>query len=345
MRPARFVAPFALVLAVLAPRAGADPVVITSLPITIEHCGLYVLDDCLRAAEQTDAITVAANDVTIDLRGFTLIAGTATLSAIRVAGPFQDVTIRNGAIRGFGDHGVDGTFALGLRVQSLQVTDCNKNGIRAGQGAIVEDCIVRGSGDAQITVSSGVVRRCTATDGGNDGIFVGRGTVEACVVTGNDLHGVVTGDGVTVSDVVADENGNDGIDVGGHSVVRGCTARRNLGNGIQADDGSLVVDCTAVDNQTNGIQVGDGATVRGCVARSNFGDGIRGSGTRARVEENALTGNQTGLRFLGSNNVAFRNTFSGNVTDSAFPAGNTFGPFVAGGGSLAGVDPWANVVH
>jgi hypothetical protein len=101
-------------VAILPAVAGADVVtdcqrVIRSVPVTINNPGTY----CLERNESTSittgaAITVNANDVTIDLKGFKLDgsgAGAGTLTIGVLASSRRGVTVRNGRIRGF-VHGV-----------------------------------------------------------------------------------------------------------------------------------------------------------------------------------------------------------------------------------------------
>lgn len=99
----------------LLPRAAAADVitdctrVIRFLPVTINNPGIY----CLESNESTSittgaAITVNANDVTIDLKGHKIDgsgAGAGTLTVGVSASGRRGVTVRNGRIRGF-SHGV-----------------------------------------------------------------------------------------------------------------------------------------------------------------------------------------------------------------------------------------------
>lgn len=78
---------------------------ITSVPRTITAAGRYCLSGDLSMSQTTGAaITVAANDVTVDLMGRTLSglgAGTSTRAAGVYALNRQRVTVRNGRMVGF----------------------------------------------------------------------------------------------------------------------------------------------------------------------------------------------------------------------------------------------------
>ena len=84
---------------------------ITALPYTITSPGLYYLSNNLTSSETSNnAITVNADDVTIDLMGFCLTgpgkgSGTSN-NGIMVAATRTNVEIRNGSIKAFGGDGI-----------------------------------------------------------------------------------------------------------------------------------------------------------------------------------------------------------------------------------------------
>src|SRR5436190_21610576 len=74
---------------------------ISSVPLTITAAGSYYLTGNLTVGTG-NAITVAADQVTIDLNGFTIssTASPPSGTAVLLSGARQDVTVRNGRIRG-----------------------------------------------------------------------------------------------------------------------------------------------------------------------------------------------------------------------------------------------------
>ena len=84
---------------------------ISSVPVTINTPGSYYLTGNLVVATG-NAITVTVDQVTIDLNGFTIssTASPASGTAVLLSGARQDVTVRNGRIRG------TTTFAAGAFV-------------------------------------------------------------------------------------------------------------------------------------------------------------------------------------------------------------------------------------
>jgi parallel beta-helix repeat protein len=78
---------------------------ITDIPTTILESGVYCLTDDLATSITTgNAITLEANNITIDLNGWTLDgsgAGTATEATGIYGYQLNNITIRNGTIQGF----------------------------------------------------------------------------------------------------------------------------------------------------------------------------------------------------------------------------------------------------
>src|ERR1019366_7708233 len=72
---------------------------ISSVPYTISSPGSYYLTATLtNTGVGIDAITINADDVTLDLKGFTLMGGPSAGSAINVPSDHRHVVVRNGGI-------------------------------------------------------------------------------------------------------------------------------------------------------------------------------------------------------------------------------------------------------
>lgn len=104
---------------------------ITGVPAFITAPGIYCLKNSL-----TSAIHVMANDVVIDLNGHVFDGtGGAGIHAF----DRQNITVRNGTIRGFGTAvQLDGTASRGHRIERLRITDNAGAGISVtGDGSVV----------------------------------------------------------------------------------------------------------------------------------------------------------------------------------------------------------------
>jgi len=164
----------------LLPPAALAQTVITQkdLPLTIRKSGSYVLGGSLKVTDPAvTAISVAADNVTIDLNGFTIEGppggpsshGAAILNTR--AGGNSNVVVRNGTVRGFfmaeaacihlGAGGPDGYGSH--RVENVHVHECSGIAIYA----------------------DGVVTRCQVTKS-MSGIGVGTGST----VSDNTLRGI-----------------------------------------------------------------------------------------------------------------------------------------------------------
>ena len=154
--------------------AGAQQ--ISSLPATISQPGSYYLSQNLTHTNRySNAITVSADNVTIDLKGYTLFGPGATLgtsNGIYMNGR-SNVEVRNGTITAFGNNGIweedTADVASGHRVIGVRVLSNGGYGIELnGSGHAIKNCTAIGN--------------CFAlTQGGYGGITCGL----ACTVVGN----------------------------------------------------------------------------------------------------------------------------------------------------------------
>ena len=120
---------------------------IGGFPVSLNVRGSYRLTGDLLAAAGFEAIVVGADDVTIDLNGFTISsAGGAVTDGIGV-GLQKNVEIRNGTVRGFSRHGI---FATGpsqnVRTIGIRAIGNGLSGIELqGPGDLVEGCFALGN--------------------------------------------------------------------------------------------------------------------------------------------------------------------------------------------------------
>lgn len=122
-----------------------------NLPIVITAPGSYRLATNLTVSSPSmTAIFVKADDVTIDLDGFT-IQGPQVGAVGNGSGVNTDVrnnvVVRNGVVRGFFDAAAACVSLPGgnNRVENLRVVDCPQLAIFVGPGGVVRDCQVMSS--------------------------------------------------------------------------------------------------------------------------------------------------------------------------------------------------------
>ena len=195
---------------------------ISSLPFTIDECGSYFLTGCLTGAAGQDGITIAADDVTIDLNGFSLTGVPGSLDGIARGGNFNRWTVQNGNVTAWGGDGIDLFSGVNNEVTVERVRSSG-NG---GRGIVV--------------AGRAIVRDCVATNNGNSGI----------VMASNSANSII-------DSCVGSHNTNSGIQVTGSAgTVRGCSANHNTGSGIGASAGGgwSVVENTCYSNDQDGNQ-------------------------------------------------------------------------------------------
>lgn len=282
----------------------------------ITQPGSYYLTGDVIGESGKHGIEITAQDVTLDLNGFTVRGVPGSLSGIVHTAQSRAVRVRNGFVEGWGSRGV--MIAQGL-----------VNGTNA-----VEDLTVRDCGSFGIELM-GTAVRCIAANNGNIGFYLsGEGVVRDCLATGN---------------------GSQGYHLFGRFVVEGCVATLNEGEGFFAANGACHIrGCTAAHNAESGIYVaGSGSIIEGNLCRGNgtaIPDGagiyVLNSISDVRVDSNHVTQNDYGIRVEGSSSFIIRNTARANAQNIVVSGvGNTYGPTVTTTGQIGTTSPWANFAN
>ena len=188
----------------------------SDLPLTITEPNSYYLAENINFTDDVNnAITIEADNVTIDLMGYTLKGpDSGNKHGIFMNGR-SNVEVRNGTVRDFGSHGI---YEASL--------DNGKNhrviGVRA---------VSNGGSGTRLHGFGHLVKDCAAVDNGSYGIVVAL----CCTVTGNTCY----------------DNGDDGIWAGNGCTMTGNTAYGNTDYGIYAAGYCLIDQNTAYNNGTN----------------------------------------------------------------------------------------------
>lgn len=284
----------------------------------ITQPGSYYLTGDVVGTSGKGGIEIGANNVTIDLNGFTMRGAANTRSAISPTPGVVVVrtTIRNGSIVGWtfsGVQGGNGTVGQGdgMICEDLRVASCGSRGIDVAAGAVVRNCVVETTSD--VGISTGV-----------DAL------VESCSMRSATFTGIVVGLRSIVRDCRVNGTTGIGFSVGAGSVVSHCVAASNTSTGIFVDAACTVEACAATSNGADGIALTAGSSAFRNVCRGNAA-GIRifSGNADCRIEDNNLTTNVRGLHVQNSGNIIFRNTASGNTTSNwDIASNNVFGPIV-----------------
>lgn len=152
LQPHRLILLLFLLLAILGTSVAFAQTVIRQrdVPFVIKSPGSYVLGSNLIVSNpNVTAILVNADNVTIDLAGFAIVGPnllTGNGAGIDFLGPYNNVSVRNGTVRGFHKYAVACVNMGGLNasVEDLRVQDCDF-GIFISDGGIVRGCQVSNS--------------------------------------------------------------------------------------------------------------------------------------------------------------------------------------------------------
>src|SRR5262249_12265102 len=143
-------------------------------PVTISQPGSYRLSGNLVVPDQqTTAVVVTADNVTLDLNGFSIVgpnvctpspttctyrgAGVGVLAANDFSGPSPaNVRVKNGTVRGMGGHGVR-LLGYETAVENVHAVMNGGPGIVATQGSVVNS-VVRLSGGGGAALIGYMVR-------------------------------------------------------------------------------------------------------------------------------------------------------------------------------------------
>jgi hypothetical protein len=252
---------------------------ISFAPFTITQRGSYYLTTNVTVGSG-DAITITANNVTLDLNGFTISSTNPVAyadNAILLSGSRTNIAIRNGHISsgvtnngigvysgsGFGFGVIFSGFPLNVRVSGLSVNGCQYDGIYLGYGStVVESCVVSTVGAYGIQAQS--VSDSTAID---------CGTTAISATTANNCVGSVSSSGSGVYATTA--NGCYGNSLGsGYGVYANgnalnCYGSSSSGTAVYA---TIALNCYGSSSSYIGV---DATTAENCWGSSiSFSEGL-----------------------------------------------------------------------
>jgi parallel beta-helix repeat protein len=289
-------------------------------PATIKLAGTLV------GLRLTNGITIASDNVTIDLNDHAIVGVVQALDGINVSGARTNITVRNGSVIGWPGDGVDATTAVNSQLRDLNAARNSGVGLRVGEGSLIASCTART----------------------------------------NLLDGIIASSGCRITGCTTSKNGSEGLVLGLGGIIEGCTAFDNGANGITATSvGSSIINCTAYGNGTNGIWIGTGGQVLNCNVRNNGGNGIQVitscqvaqntvsinafagifvTGNANRIDGNHCTGGQRGFDVNGVDNLIIRNSAQGAaVSNYDIVLGNHYAALlISPGAAFASASPWAN---
>ncbi len=168
----------------------------------INTAGSYYLSANIGGVASKAAIQIAADNVTLDLGGFSIL-NTGGTSGVSVVGPRNNVRIHHGIIVG-GTNGISGGSGNGFVVEDVVIDGPSAAGISsAARNGRVEGVTVRGGYTAiSLGFSPSLISRCTAynTNGSNGAaVFVAESVFDSSVngATNSSAFSVISSTNVT----------------------------------------------------------------------------------------------------------------------------------------------------
>lgn len=342
------------------------PIPITSASMDINQPGSYCLTGNLIAGPADTGISVLANDVVIDLGGFTLDGSAADPNASGIGGAGINVVVRNGTIKNWGGFGI--VQASSCRVQDVYVRGCGQSGIKLGALALVENCGFRWNEVEDVGVGSySAVRNCQVfsipsalgVNAGKDSSIeevqvyaaldafkVGEGSrVDRCSAVDFVGRGFVAEEFCSITNSTARSSHPEvltGIYAAANSEVRHCIAEGSLLGGIQTGAFCNVSNSLVVGTRGSGIVVGGTTRVTDCSANGCNTEGERGgAGIVASIDpviRRAITRNNNGygIRIIGGGGQIEACTSVDNAGAGIFlqGEGSVLGNFVTDNGGI-----------
>jgi parallel beta-helix repeat protein len=303
----------------------------------ITESGSYYLTGNIIGESGKVGVEIAASGITLDLMGFDLVGVVGSLDGI-IAEPAENIAVRNGSLRDWGDDGVDLSSAAGTRLADLRASGNARVGIRAGNNAVVTGCISRSNVKGGITTgNNSMITNCSAESNQGNPSVPGNGfatgnncTITNCSAQSNGGAGITTGPGSSITNCSARSNTLNGIFADGSCAVTNCSATFNALNGISGASSSTITDCVASFNVQDGIRVAANCTVRGNTCDTNgnggVGAGVNATSNRNRIEGNTVLNSDVGILVANGvlGNIVISNYASGNTAHFQHPASNNY---------------------
>ena len=196
-------APTMLTLSQIEPRTPVDAVHTpgnSANEFIISQPGSYYFTTNVFGASSQNGINIAANDVTLDLNGFSLIGPSTADSAIVIASGTSNSIVKNGTISGWGTLD-DGVLSLGnnVNLENLNVS-AGSVGIQcSGDGSVIKNCTISHAGQWGVYLSGSncliscnyFIENNTGNNGNGAALFVNsaNNAVEDNHVTGSSPSG------------------------------------------------------------------------------------------------------------------------------------------------------------
>jgi hypothetical protein len=192
---------------------------ISAVPYIISTSGSYYLTTNVLGTINQYGITITANNVTLDLNGFSVIGVPGSRVGVFISAALTNETIANGTITQWGGNGLDAySFAAvqNLLLENLTVSANGNFGIIAQGSSEIRNCLVQANVSNGMYILGGLISDCRVNANGDCGILVFSSTVADCHIAGNaDAAILVDGPGCLIIRNDCFQNNLAGFNTGG----------------------------------------------------------------------------------------------------------------------------------
>ncbi len=207
----------------------------------INRPGSYYLTTNLVGLSGKDGIRILANNVTLDLNGFSLLGASNALFGINIFSDYTNITVRHGIITGWNTAGYGGIFCFSknLLLEDLTIS-ANGFGVSCARTAVIRNCRVSGNTQHGIQAAASdcliVGNHCVGNNTANSSSFAG---IRVDGPNNRVVDNHVTGTGVTGYGIwILNAGGYTNNIVIRNSVV-GCGANNYSINSVANDVGPI----------------------------------------------------------------------------------------------------------
>ncbi|MGB8367535.1 MAG: hypothetical protein WCD44_04210 [Candidatus Babeliales bacterium] len=263
----------------------------SNIPYIIENPGVYCLAESVSLASGT-AITVASDNVVLDLNEKKIDGGAGGSIGIAVNSGLQNITIQNGTLCNMNDKGINADATNNIAFVSMSVLDslidmpsliapitCLQiNNVNVLNVGIFKEFPISSIVDSIIDVPDCVLSSITGINI-NCANEVKLNNCQACSCLG-DGFALQQSENITVLSCNAENNAGNGfvLDNVDTSCFKWCKANVNCFHGVcdsACNGDNLYVGCIAKQNGIHGFNIaGGGKVMQECVASQNTRDGF-----------------------------------------------------------------------
>jgi parallel beta-helix repeat protein len=325
----------------------------------ITQRGSYYLTGNLAGASGRHTIEIEADEVTIDLNGFSIVGVSGSFDGVNTPAARRGITIRNGTVRQQSSSGIFLGSTSAVVLEDLTLSNNGLDGVWPGTGATVTrvnainnsrdgfnlsntsestltDCVAKGD-ETGFKNPGGTVNyvHCIAQSNRLNGfeLSVG-GRVIDCVSAGNTGAGFVAlGDRAILEGCNAENNTKEGFVLGSYdNTLTRCVARGN-GRGVTKFSGfrtagggpanTLFTECVSIFNGKAGFELAGGRpSLTRCEALDNAAEGVLASSTTVNIRGSRFEGNEARGLDIGSGSVVEDSSIRNNSIDGVRVNGN-----------------------